>query len=403
MISKRDIIVVGLQSLDSDIGSNCVNIANEFAKKNRVLYVNYALDRKTALKNTNNQKIIKRKKVIKGLESDLVKVSNNLWNLFPKTILESINQINSNFIFDKLNKINNKRFANSIKTAIDSLEFKNYIIFNDSDFYRSFYLKELLNPALLIYYTRDNMVATSYFKKHGRKYETKLMQKSDLITANSMYLQKQAKKFNDNAFYVGQGCDLSLFDKSQVKNIPDDIKKIKSPRVGYLGALKSSRLDIELLKQIAIKKPDFQIILVGPEDDKFIRSDLHKIENVHFLGSKKISELPSYLTAFDVSINPQAINELTIGNYPRKIDEYLAMGKPVVATKTSTMSVFSEYVYLSRNAEEYIRNIQKAITDNSVDKEKKRIEFARTHTWENSVNEIYKAISYTMYHQSSVK
>jgi hypothetical protein len=33
------------------------------------------------------------------------------------------------------------------------------------------------------------------------------------------------------------------------------------------------------------------------------------------------------------------LNETTKGNYPRKIDEYLAMGKPVVATKTIAMDI----------------------------------------------------------------
>jgi hypothetical protein len=36
----------------------------------------------------------------------------------------------------------------------------------------------------------------------------------------------------------------------------------------------------------------------------------------------------------------QLSNNLTIGNYPRKIDEYLAMGKPIVATSTKTMQMF---------------------------------------------------------------
>lgn len=47
MIINRDIIVVGQQPWDVEIGSNCKNIAIEFAKHNRVLYVNSPLDRIT--------------------------------------------------------------------------------------------------------------------------------------------------------------------------------------------------------------------------------------------------------------------------------------------------------------------------------------------------------------------
>ncbi len=396
MIKGKDILVVGLQSLDSKIGSNCVNIAHEFAKNNRVLYVNYALDRITRLKNKKDPFIKKRINILNSKEDELVQVNDNLWNLYPRVVLESINQIRPRFLFDYLNKKNSFRFAKTISQSLDKLEFNNFILFNDSDFYRSFYLKEYLKPLLYVYYTRDNMVATSYFRKHGLRYESRLMAKAELVTANSIYLQNQAKKFNTNAHYVGQGCDLSLFKEIKTRKIPKDLQKIPKPIIGYTGALKSSRLDINLLIKIAQQKPGHSIVLVGPEDKAFKNCKLHTLQNVHFLGSKKIEELPSYLTGFDVAINPQRINELTIGNYPRKIDEYLAMGKPVVATKTETMQAFEKHVYLAAGIDDYIEKIELALKENSEKEQKERVSFAQTHTWENSVNKIYKAINATI-------
>ncbi|HAI83429.1 MAG TPA: glycosyl transferase family 1, partial [Chitinophagaceae bacterium] len=87
----------------------------------------------------------------------------------------------------------------------------------------------------------------------------------------------------------------------------------------------------------ATAKPEWSLVLVGPEDEAFKQSALHQLPNVHFLGSKQPEALPEYVAAFDVCINPQLLNEVTIGNYPRKVDEYLAMGKPVVATQTEAM------------------------------------------------------------------
>lgn len=55
MINK-DIIIVGQQAWDTDIGSNCKNIALEMSKNNRVLYVNSPLDRITLLR----KKLIRR-------------------------------------------------------------------------------------------------------------------------------------------------------------------------------------------------------------------------------------------------------------------------------------------------------------------------------------------------------
>lgn len=392
MIKGKDIIVHGLQSLDSTIGSNCVNLSYEFAKHNRVLYVNYPLDRLTSLRHRSDPLVEKRLNIIKGKEKSLVQVQSQMWNLFPKTILESVNQIGFSPLFAYLNKRNCQRYASSVKQAIMELGFKNYIIFNDSDFTRALNFKEYLKPKVSVYYTRDNMRATHYFRKHGAKYEDTIMQKSDLVVANSVYLQKIAARVNPYSFYVGQGCDLSLFDPDTKFEIPEELQNVKKPIIGYIGALKSSRLDIETIAYIAKSKKNWNIVLVGPEDEQFKSSELHQLGNVHFIGSRPMDSLPSYLSAFDVALNPQALNPLTIGNYPRKIDEYLALGKAVVATKTETMGVFKDHCYLAKNKEEYVKLIEKALAEDADEKKLARIEFASTHSWENNVNEIYKSI-----------
>lgn len=393
MIENRDIIVHGLQSLDSPIGSNCVNIAHEFARKNRVLYVNYPMDRLTLIRRAKDPLIKKRKQILSGKLNPVEQISKNLWNLNPKVVLESISQIKSRSLFNYLNRINSKRYANQIRKAIAELGFKDYIVFNDSDFYRAFWFKEILKPSSMLYYTRDNMRATNFFKHHGIFFEDALMKKSDAVVANSVYLQKIASNMNPKSFYVGQGCDLSLFNKDLIQSLPDDIKSIKGPIIGYIGALRSTRLDIDTIAYIAKNKPEWSIVLVGPEDQQFIESQLHSISNVYFLGSRTIETLPSYLMAFDVAINPQSLNPLTIGNYPRKIDEYLAMGKPVVATQTETMQVFKEHTYLASNEEEYVMLIDKALNENTEELEKKRIQFAMEHSWENNVERIYEVIA----------
>jgi len=102
--------------------------------------------------------------------------------------------------------------------------------------------------------------------------------------------------------------------------------------------------------------------------------------------------LPSYLNHFDVALNPQKLNEVTIGNYPRKIDEYLAMGKPTVATLTKAMDVFKDYTYLAESKEDYLSLVEQALKENSAEKEEARSVFAKSHTWENNVKEIYNSM-----------
>jgi glycosyltransferase involved in cell wall biosynthesis len=390
-LKNKDIIIVGQQPWDVEIGSNCKNIALELSKYNRVLYVNSPLDRISCIREKNDPKVKKRLNVVYGKENGLIQINENLWNLYPDCIVESVNWITVDFVFNFINKSNNRKFASSIKKALQKLQFSDYLLFNDNEIIKCHYLKELLKPGLSIYYSRDYILATDYWKKHGEKLEPLIIAGSDVCVANSTYLTEYCKKYNPKAFYIGQGCDLEIFKKPT--QTPNDLKDIKGPVIGYVGALVNARLDMKILEHIAQSHQDWNMVLVGPEDDQFRNSSLHQYKNVFFTGSKPTEELPDYINAFDVCINPQIVNPLTIGNYPRKIDEYLIMGKPVVATKTRAMEIFKDHVSLAESKEDYVTFIENALVKDSKQLQEKRKDFASTHTWENSVKELYKAIS----------
>lgn len=392
MLKAKDIVIVGQQPWDTAIGSNCKDLAVEFSKHHRVLYVNAPLDRRTAYQHRNQEDVKKRKQIIASNRAPLEKITENLWVLYPDVMVESINFIRLLFIFRWINKINNISFAKTIKKQLKQLDFKNFILFNDNDIFRSYHLKELLKPAISVYYSRDYMIATKYWRRHGRYLEPELIEKSDLCVANSTYLANYCKKYNPKSFYVGQGCDLELFKNDDSVVIPQDLSIIKQPILGYVGALLSIRLDENILIHLAETKPEWSIVLVGPQDEDFKNNRLHQIKNVHFLGPKNPEILPAYIKGFDVCLNPQNINPLTVGNYPRKIDEYLAMGKPTIATKTEAISIFEDYIYVALTKEDYVLLAERAMAEDDEQLQQKRIAFAKTHTWAKNVDEIYKAI-----------
>jgi len=393
MIKGKDIIVVGIQAWDIEIGSNCKNIALEFAKNNRVLYVNPPMVRSTMRKDKHKESIQKRIKIKNGLAPDLVEIETNLWNLYPKDVAESINWIGSQTIFKILNKRNARLFTNNIKSAAERLNFKDVILFNDSSMFLGLHLKRFLQPDIYVYYMRDYLVKVPYWQKHGERLEPEVVKDADVLTTNSEFFSEFGLQYNSHSYMVGQGCDVSHFsDEDDTIKIPDEFKNIPRPVIGYVGSLTTLRLDIELLEHMANERKDWSIVLVGPEDDDFKNSDLHNLSNVYFLGRKNESELPNYVKGFDVAMNPQLSNNLTIGNYPRKIDEYLAMGKPIIATKTKAMDMFKDCVYLGESKEEYVTLTEKALSENAPELEKKRINFAKSHTWTNNVQAIYDAI-----------
>jgi len=392
-MKKKNIIIFGLQPWDINIGSNCKNIAQEWAKTHRVLYVNRPLSRIDWLKRPDNTIVNNRIAVLQGKQEPLTQVAENLWVLTPPIVLESIQWLPTYSIFKWFNKWNSKRLANCIQTYAAKLGFSDFVLFNDSAMFQGQYLKELLQPEQMIYYIRDYLIAQPYFKKHGPQAEETLIKKADVVVSNSTYLAEYAKGYNSNSHFVGQGCDLTIFDANAVGSAKHPLlQDEKRPIVGYVGLLTEKRLDISLLENIAKARPDFCLVLVGPEDDAFEQSALHALDNVRFLGFQPYESLPLFIHSFDVCINPQLVNPLSMGNYPRKIDEYLAMGKAVVATRTKAMEYFEDYVYLAEDLSDYLRYISLASrkSDNR-EKKLKRIRFAQSHTWANSVKAIEQA------------
>ncbi len=392
LVKGRDIVIIGLQPWYYEIGSNCKNIALEFARHNRVLYVNTPINRKTYYSKEQNAGIRQHCDIIRNHGETLKPVQENLWQLYPGSIVESINWLPSTMIFKAINAINNKRFASDIQKAIEQLGFSDIILFNDNDFFNGYDLKQLLKPSAYLYYCRDYLRGFSYWKKHGDALEPAMITKADAALANSLYLRDYCAGFNPQSFYIGQGCNLDLFDVQKNYSKPVELEHISSPIIGYVGALTTERLDIGIIELIAKANTNWNVVLVGPEDEAFQKSVLHDLPNVHFTGRKPLEQLPAYVKSFDVCINPQLINEITIGNYPLKVDEYLAMGKPVVATATKTMELFAEHTYLAKVPEDYPALIEKAWKENNKDLIEKRIAFAHTHTWENCMKAIGQVI-----------
>ena len=388
MLKDRDIIVYGLQPWDLGIASTCKYTALEMSKNNRVLYVNAPLQRKFAMFHKNLPEVQKRLQIIKGDAPDLEQVNENMWVLYPKTMSESINWIKSASMFNFFNKLNDKKFAKQIKINADKLNFSNYILFNDNSMITGFYLKELLKPDIFIYLLRDAVIMVPYHKHHGSRLQPQIIAKADIAVTNSDYFADYARQTNPNSHMIGQGCDLSRYRVDDNLEIPDDLKNIKKPIIGYVGFLTKIRLDIEVLVYVAEQKPDWNLVLVGPEDEAFKNSKLHQLPNVSFLGRKDPSELAAYIKGFDVALNPQIINPITDINYPLKIDEYLAMGKPTVATKTTFMAYFKDITYLPSTKQEYVIEIEKALIEDSPELAKARIAVATSHSWENFVAKI---------------
>ncbi|MFH1561928.1 MAG: glycosyltransferase [Nitrospirota bacterium] len=196
---------------------------------------------------------------------------------------------------------------------------------------------------------------------------------------------------------IEPGVEFELYNKAFTDKlpIPEDIKNIEKPIIGYMGCL-DGRSDYGLLEYMANKKPLWSIVFLGPIEVKEERRSLNKYKNVHFLGVKeRKEELPNYIQMFDVCIIPYRVYDFSKTIYPSKTFEYLATGKPVVTSYLPSlddlaknniikMAKFKEGAF-EENYEEFISLIEDSLNEKDDEAIKRRVEYAKEASWDSKV------------------
>jgi glycosyltransferase involved in cell wall biosynthesis len=109
-----------------------------------------------------------------------------------------------------------------------------------------------------------------------------------------------------------------------------------SPHVGYVGTLHEERLDLDLLERLALDDRLGTIHLVGPDVlTDAGRRRLRNLSRMRLHGPVHAEDVPSWTKSFDVLMSPHRVTAFTLSLDAIKSYEYLASGRPIVATPTS--------------------------------------------------------------------
>ena len=221
------------------------------------------------------------------------------------------------------------RISKIIKDLFSEEGINNYIFWYYTPMALAF--TQSFKPKLTVYDCMDELSAFKFAPHELKTLELQLLDKADIVFTggNSLY---EAKKYqHHNIFSFPSSIDKNHFVQArmEIEQQPDQLN-IPYPRLGFFGVI-DERFDIDLIQQAATLKPEWQFVLIGP----IVKIDpaiLPKNSNIHYLGGKSYQELPAYLSGWDISLIPFAINESTKFISPTKTPEYLAAGKPVIST-----------------------------------------------------------------------
>ncbi|WP_064537397.1 teichuronic acid biosynthesis protein TuaH [Mesobacillus campisalis] len=212
--------------------------------------------------------------------------------------------------------------------------------------------------------------------------ENRIMDRANLIFCTSGYLREKVieRTGKDGHVYTFEnGVDYNLFAGQREKKEGILPPGFKGTVLGFIGGIKP-KLDFSLITKVARKKPDWLLLLVGPDgtggSPEF--RQLLEEKNVVWTGGVPSNEVPSYMSLIDIGIMPYKDSPYNQAVFPLKLFEFLGAGKPVAGVHLPSTKMYVEdgiYLHLeSGGAGEFIAACEKLAegNNNPVDVQRRR-------------------------------
>jgi glycosyltransferase involved in cell wall biosynthesis len=225
-----------------------------------------------------------------------------------------------------------------------------------------------------------------------RTYDRKMKTAADLTVFVNKKLFDSESVQCKKAIYIDHGVDFVFFSSAEdKKDIPEEMRDIKRPIIGFFGGIDDHTFDIGLIEKVVNLLPEMSFVFIGKASSDC--SKLMSKKNVWMLGQKPYEQIPHYGKYFDVAIMPWQQNRWIEACNPIKLKEYLALGKPIVSTPFSELYKYRDVVYEAKTPREFAEYIKKAIIEDSPARIAARCEKVEHVSWESKadliINELF--------------
>jgi len=398
MLRNESIVCLSITPWETHLPSSGHFLMREFARANRVLFVDRPLSMKDLWTHRQNPEMAARMARTLRQESPLRSWGiDGLdgWVLTPPPTLP-INGLDSGILYDSAFVANSQLLRHSVRWAMDRLEMRDPILWISFELPMGAGLLGTLGENLSAYHCFDEVLGEPYLARHGAELEGILFERADVVFASSRKLAHDRSLIRPDILYVPNGVDFPAYHRATDPDlaIPDDLGAIPSPRIGYLGNLES-RVDYALIERIALARPSWSIVLVGPSEGYWQEklAILGKLPNVYVMGKRPPEQAPAILKAFDAAIIPFVRSPQTEAIYPLKLNEYLAAGKSVVMTPFADLWEFQNVAWIAPDPASFIAALEEALRPVSDDTLRLRWQIAQQNDWRDRAQAIAQVLS----------
>ncbi|MDF7774417.1 glycosyltransferase [Sphingomonas sp. AOB5] len=208
--------------------------------------------------------------------------------------------------------------------------------------------------------------------------EDRLVRRAGQIFTTTQPLADRLGAINPNVMVVPNGVDPSFFAPAP-EGESDPLPQVARPRIGHIG-LVASWMDLDLLAKIAARWPG-QVVSIGPVKPE-VQAGYESIPGLVRLPPVHNLELPRYLRALDVCIQPHLALEVRHRADPLKIVEYMAAGKPIVSTSLRNLEPLRDVVELAGDHDQFLAAIERSLAADDAAADAERVARARERSWD---------------------
>jgi glycosyltransferase involved in cell wall biosynthesis len=288
-----------------------------------------------------------------------------------------------------------------IRRAMRALGFDDPILWVH-DFDAAGVVRAVEHRVAIAYISDDHPTSHAYRANPGnrvrsmRRCERALLRSVDLVITTAPSLGADKRRLNANSHCVMHGVDADLLARAMDPALSPApaLAALRPPVIGMVGQV-NERIDVPLLRSVARARPDWSLALIGPARDA-VRDALAGADNIHLLGPVSREQLPRWLKPMAVGIVPYVLNEHTLHMHPLKALEYLAAGKPVVATPLPTLAFYGDNVALAAGPGAFEGAIEAALARTGEAHAKQRAHYAAAHTWDQALDDISRLVDATL-------
>jgi glycosyltransferase involved in cell wall biosynthesis len=222
--------------------------------------------------------------------------------------------------------------------------------------------------------------------RHAARGHRRMARAADVALAISLPLAEDLRRHRGLVYETTTGVDFATFAAAADGPIWPAIAALPEPRVGLIGNL-NDRIDWPLIEAIARRRPDWHIVLVGPVHQAGAEtvgalSTLSRLANVHRVPEVPAAAIGSCATGFNVCLIAYRAGAGTDGINPLKLYQYLAAGRPVVASPLPALESFRDVIGIGRSKAEFESQIALALAGGSdLAARAQRQERVRAYDW----------------------